>query len=99
MSIQTLFTGDVFGPTFSNIITNFKRVFNGRTLKSSDGIAFNFGTTIWTLHYFRLTNQMATINPISAFKFLNVQLEGLIARIKNGGFKMWNFSQPSVWFV
>ncbi|XP_045124583.1 C3 and PZP-like alpha-2-macroglobulin domain-containing protein 8 [Portunus trituberculatus] len=90
-------SGDVFGPVRSDAILNFQQAFKGRFFKSNDGVAFNFGSTVWTLHYLRLTNQLSTAETKKAFQFLNVQLAGLLTRYKDGAFKMWHFSQPSVW--
>ncbi|XP_069950501.1 CD109 antigen [Cherax quadricarinatus] len=90
-------SGDVFGPTQKNIVVNFEKAFSGRILKSTDGLAFNLGTTVWTLHYFRLTNQLDITKAKGAFDFMNVQLAGLLTRYRKGAFKMWHFSEPSVW--
>ncbi|KAK8404354.1 hypothetical protein O3P69_007576 [Scylla paramamosain] len=90
-------SGDVFGPVRGDATLNFQQAFKGRFFKSNDGVAFNFGSTVWTLHYLRLTNQLSTADVKKAFQFLNVQLAGLLTRYKDGSFKMWHFSQPSVW--
>nr|XP_045621040.1 CD109 antigen-like isoform X1 [Procambarus clarkii] len=92
-------SGDVFGPTESNMVVNFEKAFKGRFLKSNDGLAFNLGTTVWTLHYFRLTNQLDMTKAKGTFEFLNVQLAGLLTRYKKGAFRMWHFSKPSVWMT
>ena len=39
-------------------MVDHSEVFGGRHLRSTDGVAFNFGATLWTLHYLRLTNQV-----------------------------------------
>ncbi|XP_050736759.1 CD109 antigen-like isoform X2 [Eriocheir sinensis] len=90
-------SGDVFGPVRGDAMLNFQQAFKGRFFKSSDGLNFNFGATVWTLHYLRLTNQLSTADVKKAFQFLNVQLAGLLTRFDNGSFKMWHFSKPSVW--
>ncbi|KAG7167134.1 CD109 antigen-like 1 [Homarus americanus] len=92
-------SGDVFGPTMSNMVVHDTMAFNGRILKSSDGLAFNMGSTVWTLHYLRLTNQLNKSKAKKAFAFINLQLAGLLTRYNNGSFKMWHFSNPSVWLT
>ncbi|KAK7083284.1 hypothetical protein SK128_009995 [Halocaridina rubra] len=90
-------TGDVFGPVAHDMTVSYTRAFNGRILKSCDGYAFNFGTTLWSLHYLRLTNQLRISKAKKAFDFLNVQLATLLARYKEGGFRMWFASKSSIW--
>lgn len=92
-------SGDVFGPTLSNVEISYTKAFNGRVLKSTDGISFNFGATVWTLHYLRLTNQLNVGKAKKAFESLNVNLAGLLTRYKKGAFKMWHASKPSVWLT
>lgn len=90
-------SGDVFGPVRGDAMLNFQQAFRGRFFKSNDGVAFNFASTVWTLHYLRLTNQLSIAKVKKAFQFLNVQLAGLLTRYQGGAFKMWHFSLPSVW--
>ncbi|XP_047502417.1 complement C3-like [Penaeus chinensis] len=92
-------SGDVFGPTSKDMTLSFKTAFKGRILKSTDGLAFNFGSTVWTLHYLRLTNQLNMTKAKKAFEFLNSQLAGLFARYSDGAFRMWKASEPSVWMT
>ncbi|RXG55463.1 Complement C3 [Armadillidium vulgare] len=93
-------SGDVFGPTPEEISIHYDDAFKGRRgLKSTDGLAFNFGATLWTLHYMRLTNQLTISEATAAFDFLNVQMAGILTRMINGGFKMWHYSGPSVWLT
>ncbi|XP_042874715.1 CD109 antigen-like [Penaeus japonicus] len=92
-------SGDVFGPTSPDMTLNFQTAFKGRKLKSTDGIAFNFGSTVWTLHYLRLTNQLDVTKAKKAFEFLNAQLAGLFTRYRDGAFRMWKASTPSVWMT
>ncbi|KAB7504994.1 Antigen, partial [Armadillidium nasatum] len=93
-------SGDVFGPTPEEISIHYDDAFKGRRgLKSTDGLAFNFGATLWTLHYMRLTNQLTISEATGAFDFLNVQMAGILTRMINGGFKMWHYSGPSVWLT
>lgn len=78
---------------------HYEDAFNGRNFKSTDGLAFNFGSTIWTLHYLRLTNQLIISESLQTFEFLNEQMAGILTRFRDGGFKMWHYSGPSVWYV
>nr|XP_045599597.1 CD109 antigen-like [Procambarus clarkii] len=91
--------GDVFGPTMDEISVDHSQVFGGRYFRSTDGVAFNFGATLWTLHYLRLTNQLEMSKARDAFDYLTVQLGGLLWRCYNGGFSMWAFTPPSVWLT
>ncbi|KAK7083289.1 hypothetical protein SK128_010000 [Halocaridina rubra] len=92
-------TGDVFGPIAHDMTVSFSKAFNGRYLQSCDGFAFNFGSTLWSLHYLRLTNQLRVSKAKKAFEYLNVQLVNLLARYKEGGFSMWFLSKSSVWMT
>ncbi|ROT84000.1 hypothetical protein C7M84_022789 [Penaeus vannamei] len=92
-------SGDVFGPTSKDMTLSFKTAFQGRILKNTDGLAFNFGSTVWTLRYLRLTNQLDMTKAKKAFEFLNSQLAGLFARYSDGAFGMWTASEPSVWMT
>ncbi|XP_069960338.1 CD109 antigen-like [Cherax quadricarinatus] len=91
--------GDVFGPTLEGISVEHSQVFGGRYFRNTDGVAFNFGATLWTLHYLRLTNQLVVSEALEAFDYLAVQLAGLLWRTSNGGFSMWRFTPPSVWLT
>nr|XP_045598849.1 CD109 antigen-like [Procambarus clarkii] len=91
--------GDVFGPTLEGISVDHSAVFGGRHLRSTDGVAFNFGATLWTLHYLRLTNQLEVSEARDAFDYLTMQLGGLLWRCYDGGFSMWAFTPPSVWLT
>ncbi|XP_071531816.1 CD109 antigen-like [Panulirus ornatus] len=91
--------GDVFGPTLEGISVDHTQVFGGRHFRSTDGVAFNFGATLWTLHYLRLTNQLDVTEVRDAFEYLTVQLAGLLRRYSVGGFSMWAFTPPSVWLT
>ncbi|KAB7493685.1 hypothetical protein Anas_10340 [Armadillidium nasatum] len=76
-------SGDVFGPTSEDISVHYDNAFKGqRSLKSTDGLAFNFGATLWTLHYMRLTNQLTISEATAAFDFLNVQMAGILTQLK-----------------
>ncbi|XP_069979705.1 CD109 antigen [Penaeus vannamei] len=90
-------SGDVFGPILEGISVDHTEVFGGRHLRSTDGVAFNFGATLWTLHYLRLTNQLDMAEAKDSFEYLTVQLAGLMWRCREGGFSMWAFTPPNVW--
>ncbi|KAK3859992.1 hypothetical protein Pcinc_033930 [Petrolisthes cinctipes] len=91
--------GDVFGPTPDGIAVDHTEVFEGRHFRSTDGVVYNFGATLWTLHYLRLTNQLDLSESRDAFDYLTVQLAGLLWRYEKGAFSMWAFSPPSVWLT
>ncbi|XP_042213944.1 CD109 antigen-like isoform X2 [Homarus americanus] len=82
-----------------SITVDHTQVFGGRHFRSTDGVAFNFGATLWTLHYLRLTNQLVMSEAQDVFDYLTVQLGGLLWRNFNGGFSMWAFTPPSVWLT
>ncbi|XP_063851279.1 CD109 antigen-like [Scylla paramamosain] len=92
-------TGDVFGPTPESLMVDHTEVFGGRHLRSTDGVAFNFGATLWTLHYLRLTNQLVTNDAKDAFDYLTVQLAGLLWRNTDGGYSMWANHTQNVWLT
>ncbi|KAK7017962.1 hypothetical protein SK128_001868 [Halocaridina rubra] len=92
-------SGGVFGPIKEDLMVDYSEVFRGRHLRSTDGLAFNFGATLWTLHYLRLTNNLDMKEAYAAFNHLSVQLAGLLWRSSQGGFSMWAFTSPSVWLT
>lgn len=62
----------MFGPTPDGIAVDHTEVFEGRHFRSTDGVVFNFGATLWTLHYLRLTNQVKHIDYHSGRTFSSV---------------------------
>ncbi|XP_076069383.1 CD109 antigen-like [Oratosquilla oratoria] len=90
-------SGDVFGPTSPLIKVPFTKAFNGKVMKSNDGLIFNFGATLWAMHYLRYTTRLDMKKAKKAFAFINVQWDGMLRRYKKGGFTMWHDSMPSVW--
>ncbi|XP_064122031.1 thioester-containing protein 1 allele S1-like [Macrobrachium nipponense] len=92
-------SGDVFGPIPKDLVLTGIRSFNGLDLKSNDGYAFDFGSTLWALHYLRLTNQLNISEAQVAFDHLNVQMATLLLRRDGGGFKMWGAARKSVWMT
>ncbi|XP_068239791.1 CD109 antigen-like [Palaemon carinicauda] len=92
-------SGDVFGPIPKDLVMTGIRSFNGLDLKSNDGYAFNFGSTLWALHYLRLTNQLNISEAQEAFNHLNVELATVLKRREGGAFKMWDASRKSVWMT
>ncbi|XP_066953727.1 LOW QUALITY PROTEIN: CD109 antigen-like [Macrobrachium rosenbergii] len=91
-------SGGVFGPLSEDFSVDHADVFGGRHLRSTDGVAFNFGATLWSLHYLRLTNNL-DIREAYPVQHLTVQLAALLWRTKQGGFCMWSSSEPSVWLT
>lgn len=69
-----------------------------KRLRGTEASTFNFGANLWTLHYLRLTNQLDYTKYWPIFEHLNVELAAIMYRFdKNGAYKMWDSSEPSVW--
>lgn len=90
-------SGDVFGPVFlqSPVSTSS---YLGRTLRGTEANLFNLASTSWTLHYLRLTNQLAREVLLSGLNDMNSQLADLMRLYHpSGAFQSQTNSKPSVW--
>ena len=71
-----------------------------KNLRGTESSVFNFGANLWMLHYLRLTNQLDFEEARPIFDQLNVELAAIMYRFDaNGGFRMWDNSAQSVWYV
>ena len=91
------FEGDVFGPVFpSSPITTESLL--SRSLRGTEANLFNFATTMWSLHYLRLTNQLESDVLYSGLNDMNVQMADLMRMYnQDGSFSSHKSSHPSVW--
>ncbi|XP_046648840.1 CD109 antigen-like [Daphnia pulicaria] len=89
--------GDVFGPVFpSTPITTDSLL--GRSLRGTEATLFNLATTLWSLHYLRLTNQLESAVLYSGLNDMNVQMAELMRLYHHdGSFRAHTNSNPSVW--
>ena len=94
---KMLFEGDVFGPVFpSSPITTESLL--SRSLRGTEANLFNFATTMWSLHYLRLTNQLESDVLYSGLNDMNVQMADLMRMYnQDGSFSSHKSSHPSVW--
>ena len=89
--------GDVFGPVFpSTPITTDSML--SRSLRGTEATLFNLASTLWSLHYLRLTNQLESHVLYSGLNDMNVQMAELIRLYsREGSFRAHTNSNPSVW--
>jgi CD109 antigen len=87
----------VFGPVFpSTPITTDSLL--GRSLRGTEATLFNLATTLWSLHYLRLTNQLESAVLYSGLNDMNVQMAELMRLYHHdGSFRAHTNSNPSVW--
>ena len=69
-----------------------------RSLRGTEANLFNFATTMWSLHYLRLTNQLQSDVLYGGLHAMNIQMADLMRMYnKDGGFSSHKSSHPSVW--
>lgn len=69
-----------------------------RPLRGTEANLFNFATTMWSLHYLRLTNQIQPDVLYSGLNDMNVQMAELMRLYHyEGFFRAHKKSGPSVW--
>ena len=89
--------GDVFGPVFPTMPVSTETLLN-RPLRGTEANLFNLASTLWSLHYLRLTNQLESDVMYQAFDAMNVEMAGLMRLFDyQGSFKLHTNSKPSVW--
>uniref|UniRef100_A0A0P5S381 Macroglobulin complement-related protein n=1 Tax=Daphnia magna TaxID=35525 RepID=A0A0P5S381_9CRUS len=91
------FCGDVFGPVFPSRPISTDSLLS-RSLRGTKANLFNLATTMWSLHYLRLTNQLGSDVLYSGLNAMNVQMAELL-RLYNfdGSFSAQKTSDPSMW--
>lgn len=95
-------SGDVVGPVFlagtdTPVTTD---LLLDRRMRSTDASVFAFGTSLWSLHYLRLTKQLQLSSVRPVFDQLNVEMAGILYRRRSdGAYSLWHNSPPSVWLT
>uniref|UniRef100_A0A0P4XT60 Macroglobulin complement-related protein n=1 Tax=Daphnia magna TaxID=35525 RepID=A0A0P4XT60_9CRUS len=89
--------GDVFGPVFPSTPVTTES-FLSRSLRGTEANLFNLATTLWSLHYLRLTNQLQSDVLYSGLNDMNVQMAELMRLYHHdGSFRAHTNSKPNVW--
>uniref|UniRef100_A0A0P5Q5G8 Macroglobulin complement-related protein n=1 Tax=Daphnia magna TaxID=35525 RepID=A0A0P5Q5G8_9CRUS len=89
--------GDVFGPVFPSTPVTTES-FLSRSLRGTEANLFNLATTLWSLHYLRLTNQLQSDVLYSGLNDMNVQMAELMRLYHHdGSFRAHTSSKPNVW--
>nr|CAH0103527.1 unnamed protein product [Daphnia galeata] len=89
--------GDVFGPVFPSTPISTDSLLS-RSLHGTKANLYNLASTLWSLHYLRLTNQLKSRVLYRGLNTMNVQMAELM-RLYNydGSFIAQKASDPSVW--
>lgn len=92
--------GDVIGPAASLLPVSMESLIGKEGKGTADRI-FDLASNTWTLHYLRLTNQLASAVAKTTFQEMNKHFAQIMKRFNSniGWFKTWNLSKPSVWYV
>lgn len=87
----------MFGPVFPSRPISTDSLLS-RSLRGTKANLFNLATTMWSLHYLRLTNQLGSDVLYSGLNAMNVQMAELL-RLYNfdGSFSAQKTSDPSMW--
>ncbi|XP_059351436.1 CD109 antigen-like [Daphnia carinata] len=89
--------GDVFGPVFPSTPITTESLLS-RSLRGTEANLFNLATTLWSLHYLRLTNQLQSDVLYSGLNDMNVQMAELMRLYhRDGSFRAHTNSKPTVW--
>uniref|UniRef100_A0A0P5Q059 Macroglobulin complement-related protein n=1 Tax=Daphnia magna TaxID=35525 RepID=A0A0P5Q059_9CRUS len=89
--------GDVFGPVFPSTPITTESLLS-RSLRGTEANLFNLATTLWSLHYLRLTNQLQSDVLYSGLNDMNVQMAELMRLYHHdGSFRAHTNSKPNVW--
>lgn len=89
--------GDVFGPIFPSAPISTESLLS-RSLRGTKANLFNLATTMWSLHYLRLTNQLESDVLYSGLNHMSIQMAELMRLYsKDGSFRAQKNSEPSVW--
>jgi len=90
-------TGDFFGPVFPSMPVTTGSILS-RSLRGTEAHLFNLATTLWSLHYLRLTRQLEPSVMYQGLEMMNIQMAALM-RLYNpqGSFQLFTKSNPSVW--
>ncbi|XP_076046263.1 CD109 antigen-like [Oratosquilla oratoria] len=93
-------SGDIIGPIFPNDEPVDTVQMLRKHLRGTEASTFNFGANFYALEYLRLTNQFDFEEAVPIFDRLSVELAAILYRFdKNGAFRMWDTSAPSVWLT